>query len=204
MALLFIIALGTLLFSFGVQCFFFLVYAIRKDNLLTKYRHVFGYSSGVIGDGVLVPLSNVFSYLLLLEIGQSFELGLCYSALIFGFFISFWFHYVQRHLSLTNWTMPKVGQWNSLGLYHICFMFFESSILSYVLLASMRYAYANGLDMFMFASFRLLLLTLILFFFTLLYDYRYSLFQKVRSNSLYPTRQKRRKLLLVLLLLIKR
>lgn len=180
------IYLITVFFSFGIQaaCYFF--YKLTRHALVRDYKHVFNYSSGFIGDGILVPLTNVFAYKTL-EFTQAWiEPNKYYiGALMIGITISFIFHFGQRYYNLINWTMTRQGHWNTLGFYHMMFMFAESTFLGYTLIMYIRYIKNHGIQSILDGPMKLAVYILILFFITFAYDYWKPLFKKhlVKKNS---------------------
>lgn len=175
-----LIYLVTVFFSFGVQTGFYLYYRFVNDPIIKKYKTVFDYTSGVIGDGVLVPLVNVFGMLSMEYLHQGYGNYLVWVlSLIGGILITLIFHYGQQYYRLTNWSMPETGKWNTLGFYHSLFMFFESSLLCYMLFTHIMYSIQHGFDSLVYAPIRYAFLMLFFFFLTFTYDYWQSLFKKL-------------------------
>lgn len=166
----------TLFFSFCVQSLFYLWYRLTNNRIL-KYQHVFGYYSGIIGDGLLVPLVNVFAIKTLYDNGLSFNASYAGLGLIGGFLTTFVFHFGQKYFNQINWTMPKKGEWNLLGLYHSIFMFFESSFLCYIL-----FIFLDRISSYwevVYSPVGAGLGVLFVFFLTFIYDYWKTLFRKL-------------------------
>jgi len=177
MDILAIVFLVTCFFSFGVQCMVYCFMRMRRSTFLHSYAHVFNYLSGVIGDFVLIPLVNVFAFLsfgqtpLALHVPSFGTLWGTFGifALCLGFITTYLFHIAQEKLLQINWTMPQIGQWTTLGLYHAIFMFFETSFLWYAVLHYVAYGRTTSLAAnFIFAGVALL----VIFFITFLIDYR--------------------------------
>lgn len=184
MSELVLVALITFFFSLGVQACFYLYWKFIGHDHIKTHRHVFNYLSGVIGDGVLVPLVNVFAYLILVRLGN-LTTEYYFFALTFagGLIITLIFHWGQEKYNLTNWTMPHKGHWNMLGLYHAIFMFFESSFLVYVLLSFLKRFIFDGLALFSLVPIGYLTAILLLFFVTFIHDYWENLFQAFFRRS---------------------
>lgn len=162
-------------FSFGVQFLFYLYYRSTNNKIL-KFKTVVDYHSGIIGDGVLVPLLNVSCYLTLQYFNHSYLNSKILTVIfIVGFIVTYTLHYYQQKLKLTNWTMPEVGKWNLLGGYHSLFMFFETSFLAYTLLASLLQINNEGLLALLISPIKYSFLILGAFAATFLYDYRKAL-----------------------------
>ncbi|MDO8618631.1 MAG: hypothetical protein Q7R49_01655 [Candidatus Daviesbacteria bacterium] len=173
------VALVTFFFSFGIQMLFFLYWKMWDSKFIAKYNHVFSYFSGVIGDGLLVPLINVFAVMTISTISANMLMvDLWVMSFITGFLITLAFHWGQEHFDLKNWTMPEPGQWNLLGAYHSLFMFFETSFLFYGLVSYIRYLVTNGPGSLMYSPIRFALMLFFLFFLTFVFDYRHSIFKK--------------------------
>lgn len=170
MEVLVLVYLVTCFFSFGVQCMVYFFLRARRREFLRSYAHVFNYLSGVIGDFVLIPLVNVFAFLSLEQMPDVLRLQTFAAlALFLGFFTTYLFHIGQEKLQQINWTMPQMGQWTALGLYHAIFMFFETSFLWYAVLHYWAYGRTSAHSAnFIIAGVALLVIFLI----TFLIDYR--------------------------------
>ena len=176
--LIYIIAFITFFFSFGVQGLFFIYWKFWEPRFIDKYNHVFSYFSGVLGDGLLVPLINIFVVMTLLDIKANLTVtDLLILSFILGFLVTFAFHYGQKRFSLLNWTMPVRGRWNLLGLYHAFFMFFETSFLMYTLISFCKYLVSFGPNYAIYSPIKYVAALLFLFFITFVFDYRFTLFK---------------------------
>lgn len=127
--LLALVFVATAFFGFVVQAVGNLYLNWRNDPLVHEYRATLSYTSAVVGDGVLVPLVNVFMTgqlalwrrrPALSEVGLSVLLG----GLITGFV-----HVYQAVNALTNWTMTAPFAWTPMGYYHGVFMWTEISVV---------------------------------------------------------------------------
>lgn len=180
-------ALITCFFSFGVQSLFYLYYYLSQSSLIRDYKTVFDYSSGIIGDGLLVPLVNVFAVLSLWQSPGGFnDYYLWVISLGCGFLITLLMHYGQQRFTLTNWTMPRVGKWNKLGIYHAFFMLFESAFLSYALLSYLRDLITQGPGFTYHAPIKLGIFIFLMFVGTFVYDYWQCLFRNGYVNYVRP------------------
>lgn len=160
-------------FSFGVQTLAYLYYRYINHQLIKAHKSVVGYWSGIVGDGVLVPGVNVFCVMTIYYLGSDLNnFNIWPYSLIGGIFITFVFHYYQERWKLTNWTMPSIGLWNLLGVYHAIFMFCESSFLVYTLLTIIGGINSQGVTVLMESPLKYILLVLGLFLISFLYDYR--------------------------------
>lgn len=166
----------TCFFSFGVQSLFYFWYQVHNPKLIKNYQVVFQYMSGVIGDGLLVPLMNVFAIETLLNVYEVPSIQLVLYSFLGGLIVTFLFHFYQEYFDLTNWTMPISGEWNGLGFYHAFFMFFESSFLCFTIIAFIS---ANGMNSIIRSPIMNGLLIFFIFALTFFYDYRESFFNPV-------------------------
>jgi hypothetical protein len=171
-------------FSFGVQYLFFLWYKFSKHSLIEEHKTVCNYYSGLLGDGVLVPFTNVFIALTIQSLHPTFSRAELFICLLMGFGITFIFHWGQTHYDLTNWTMPKKNHWTALGLYHAIFMFCESSFLSLALIMLLKFSYHNGIWSLWQLPIRYSLLVLAIFLLTFIYDYWHNLFWDLTQRKL--------------------
>jgi hypothetical protein len=124
-----IIFLSTAFFGFLVQALGNVYLRWRMDPLVTEYRATLSYTSAVIGDGILIPLVNVFmtSQLALWRRRPNFrEVG---GAVFGGALVTLLVHLYQATQDLRNWTMTKPWDWTALGYYHALFMWAEISFV---------------------------------------------------------------------------
>jgi hypothetical protein len=171
---LYTVAFVTFFFSFGIQALFWLWYFIRKEPIIKKYKTVFSYSSGYIGDLVCMPATNVFAVMALDRLGNPyFDFSVWMIALLIGLFTTFVFHQGQKHFNLINWTMPQKGKWTLLGVYHALFMYTESSFLAFALVSYFK----RGPGSLAGTPIILGLGIMFLFFVTFIYDYWKPLFR---------------------------
>ena len=167
------VALITCFFSFIVQFTVYLWYRKTDNPLVRDQKSVVEYLSGIIGDGLLMPLTNIFAFLTLLSTGFNPSTKLFLMTALSGMFITWAFHYGQQRFKLTNWTMPEVGKWNNMGLYHALFMWSETTFLSLVLIeAGMKFISTGSVESFIW-PFLGTLLVLAFFAATFFYDYAF-------------------------------
>lgn len=123
----------TWLFSFGYQLAFYAYYQFFGSSLLTTHRNVFSYYSGMIGDGVILPILNVVLFLLLKEIGAKVTTRKFIFFLSLGLIVTIFIHLGQATLALTNWAMPAPFHWSGIGRFHFFFMWWEFAFLFFSL-----------------------------------------------------------------------
>lgn len=177
-----IVFLVTLFFSFGMQSLFYLRYVLGNRKIIREYKMVFAYKSGVIGDGVLIPLCNVFAWLVLARLlPWNTDFVFLLTCVLSGLFITFLFHWGQQRFHLTNWTMPSSGHWTLLGVYHAIFMFCEISFLSFVLFNYLGHVFGGAATDSIPLHYALIILAL--FFVTFVHDYWEPLFVKLFKKA---------------------
>jgi hypothetical protein len=112
---------------FGYQWAFYLRYHGSEPT-------VFSYLSGVIGDGVLIPLANLGAFLVLRQLWPNIRwqrlplyagLGLATALACF---------LAQAGLDIVNWSMPSPYEWSPVGRFHFLVMWGELTYL-YVAMA---------------------------------------------------------------------
>lgn len=116
------------LFLFGYQWAFYLTY---HGHLHT----VFGYYSGVLGDGILIPAVNVSAFVLLRQLAPGIPWKRLPIYLLLGFATATAAFLAQGRLDLVNWSMPLAFHWSDIGQFHFFVMAGEVAYL-YLVLAS--------------------------------------------------------------------
>jgi len=112
---------------FGYQWAFFLHYHGLQ-------RTVFSYLSGVIGDGVLIPIANVGAFVVLREMSPYIRWRRLPLYVALGFITAFACFLAQGGLQIVNWSMPSPYVWSPVGQFHFFVMWSELSFL-YVAMA---------------------------------------------------------------------
>ena len=110
------------LFLFAYQWAFSLGY---RGHLHT----VFGYYSGVVGDGFLIPAVNVCAFVLLRQLAPGIPWKRLPVYLLLGFATATAAFLMQARLDLVNWSMPIAFHWNDIGQFHFFVMAGEVSFL---------------------------------------------------------------------------
>ena len=119
----------TVFFGFVVQAAGNVYLRWRADPIVLEYRATLSYTSAIIGDGILIPLVNVFmtSQLALWRRRPGLSevaLSVLGAALITGFV-----HFYQGFHGLLNWTMTAPFEWTPMGYFHAAFMWAEISLV---------------------------------------------------------------------------
>lgn len=127
--LLAVVFLITALFGFVVQALGNVYLRWRMDPLVTEYRATLSYTSAIVGDGVLIPLVNVFMTGQLALWRRRPNVREVAGAILGAAFITTVVHIYQATQDLRNWTMTKPWDWTPLGYYHGMFMWAEISFV---------------------------------------------------------------------------
>ena len=125
--LLLIVFVSTVFFGFLVQAIGNIYLRMENDPLVLHYRATLSYTSAVVGDGLVIPLVNVFmtSQLALWRRKPALsEVGL---SVLAGGLLTGGVHLYQAVNDLRNWTMTSPFNWTSMGYYHATFMWAEIS-----------------------------------------------------------------------------
>jgi hypothetical protein len=122
-----VVFLTTVFFGFLVQAIGNLYLRFEGDPLVQHYRATLSYSSAVVGDGVLIPLVNVFMTGQLAAWRRRPALSEVGLSVLFGGLITGGVHLYQAANDLRNWTMTSPFNWTAMGYYHAVFMWAEIS-----------------------------------------------------------------------------
>jgi hypothetical protein len=107
---------------FGYQWAFFVDYHGGQ-------RTVFSYLSGVIGDGVLIPVANIGAFLVLRQMWPYMRWRRLPLYLALGFITAFGAFLAQAGLGIVNWSMPAPYVWSAVGQFHFFVMWSELAFL---------------------------------------------------------------------------
>jgi hypothetical protein len=127
--LLGLVFFATVFFGFVVQAAGNVYLNWRADPIVSQYRSTLTYTSAVIGDGILIPLVNVFMTSQLSLWRRRPRVSEIAGALLLSAAITVFVHLYQAVNALLNWTMVKPYEWTALGYYHAAFMFTEISFV---------------------------------------------------------------------------
>lgn len=166
--IIFLVGFLTFFFGFGAPAIFNLYLIFTHSPLVLQFRSSLNYISAILGDGIILPIVNMFVAYFLMRNQILINILIVSLSFIFGFIITSYFHIVQAVEGLVNWSMPADWQWNFLGFWHAIYMFSVASLISlfYILLI---FAFKNNrrpIREALFVSF-----CLILFFILLRLDY---------------------------------
>lgn len=124
------VGLATFFFGFGAAAVLNFYLLVIHSKLVLQFRSSLNYISSILGDGIILPIINMFVASFLLknrEIISKLSISL---TLISGFIITLYFNIVQAAEGLVNWSMPTPWHWNFLGVWHALYMFSVASLLS--------------------------------------------------------------------------
>ncbi|HEV8537060.1 MAG TPA: hypothetical protein VGR87_15250 [Candidatus Limnocylindria bacterium] len=127
--LLGLVFLVTWIFGFLIQAAGSAWLRWQDDPIAANYRTTLSYTSAIIGDGVLIPLVNVFIVSQLLIWRRSPRGAEIAGALLGGALITSIVHLYQAANALLNWTMTQPYRWSGLGYAHAAFMWAEISLV---------------------------------------------------------------------------
>lgn len=120
---------ATLFFGFMVQAAGNVYLNWRADPIVSEYRTTLTYTSAVIGDGLLIPLANVFITSQLVAWRRKARMTEIVGAVLGAGVITVGVHLYQAVNALLNWTMTRPFEWTPLGYYHALYMWTEMSFV---------------------------------------------------------------------------
>jgi hypothetical protein len=131
--------LATFFFGFGAGAIlnFYLIWI--DSPLVKELRGSLTFISSIIGDGILLPITNMIVVSFLLQNKKIITKALVYGAFLMGGLITTWFHVTQAMSGLVNWTMPEPWKWNILGVWHGVYMLAVCTLLSLFLLTVIQF-----------------------------------------------------------------
>lgn len=101
----------------------------RADPIVSEYRATLTYTSAIFGDGLLVPLVNVFITSQLVAWRRRPRVTEIVGAVLGAGVMTVGVHLYQAVNVLLNWTMTRPFEWTPLGYYHALFMWTELSFV---------------------------------------------------------------------------
>src|ERR1700680_347814 len=149
---------------FGYQWAFYLTY---RGHL----RTVFAYYSGVLGDGLLIPVVNVAGFVVLRQLAPAIPWRRLPLYVLLGLLTAVAAFLMQGKLDWVNWSMPSPFRWSGVGQFHFLVMWAEISYLYVVLDTSINHWSALRRDTSAWRGFWAGWLGLALFAVTLAVDY---------------------------------
>jgi hypothetical protein len=127
--LLALVFLSTWFFGFLLQAAGSAWLRMHADPIATNYRTTLSYTSALIGDGVLIPLANVFIVSQLVAWRRRPRAAEIAGAVLGSALLTGFVHLYQAANALLNWTMTQPYRWTYLGYEHAAFMWAEVSLV---------------------------------------------------------------------------
>ncbi|HET7699936.1 MAG TPA: hypothetical protein VFM06_03605 [Candidatus Limnocylindria bacterium] len=124
-----IVFFATAFLGFVVQALGNVYLSWRSDPLVSQYRATLSYTSAIVGDGILIPLVNVFMTSQLALWRRRPNVREVAGPIMGGALVTAFVHLYQATQDLRNWTMTKPWDWTPLGYYHAVFMWAEISFV---------------------------------------------------------------------------
>ncbi len=124
-----VIFLATAFFGFAVQAIGNVYLNWSGDPIVHQYRATLSYTSAIVGDGVLIPLVNVFMSSQLLVWRRRPSLAEVGMSVLAGGLLTGAVHLYQAVNNLRNWAMPQPFEWTPIGYYHAAFMWAEFTVV---------------------------------------------------------------------------
>ncbi len=137
------IGVSTFVLGFAAGAIVNLYLLLINDPLVANFRSSLSYKSSIFGDGVILPIINMFALWFLLENNQIIKKKMIRTAVFLGVLITLYFHINQAARGLVNWAMPVPWEWNLLGSFHAGYMFLAASFISLFYLTLIRYVRKN-------------------------------------------------------------
>src|SRR5437773_11580577 len=109
---------ATVFFGFIVQAVGNVYLNWRADPIVSEYRTTLTYTSAVIGDGLLIPLANVFITSQLVAWRRRPRAAEIVGAVLGAGAVSVGVHPCLAVSALLNWAMVKSFHWSPPGFFH--------------------------------------------------------------------------------------
>lgn len=137
------VGLATFIFGFfaGAVLNYYLI--LVNSPLVAQFRASLSYQSSIFGDGVILPIINMFAARFILENKEFLRRKVLRNALLSGILITVYFHLNQAMRGLVNWAMPEPWKWNELGTFHAGYMLLATTFISLFYLILIKYVRRN-------------------------------------------------------------
>lgn len=119
----------SLLFNWFMQLGYYLYKTHFNPHAFDGERTLFDYTTGIIGDVIVVPLINVAVLYILLHAEIRLKLRAIMGVAAGGLLIDVTTHFFQGYLGLTNWSMPRPFEWDFVSYWHMVSYFFQMSFI---------------------------------------------------------------------------
>lgn len=137
------VGLATFIFGFfaGAVLNYYLI--LVHSPLVAQFRASLSYQSSIFGDGVILPITNMFIAYFVLENKEFLRKKVIRNAIFSGLLITLYFHLNQAMRGLVNWAMPTPWHWNALGAFHAGYMLLATTFISLFYLILIKYVRRN-------------------------------------------------------------
>ena len=131
------VGVATFVFGFAAGAILNIYLILSHSSMFENLRTSLDYKSSIFGDGLILPIINMFALWFILNHSDLIKKRMIQTALFLGFLITVYFHISQAVRGLVNWAMPEPWHWNALGAFHAVYMFLAFSFVSlfYITLA---------------------------------------------------------------------
>lgn len=137
------VGLATFIFGFFAGALFNYYLILIKSPFISQFRTSLDYQSSIFGDGVVLPIINMFAAHFILENKEFLRRRVLRNALLSGVLITIYFHLNQAMRGLVNWAMPEPWKWNELGAFHAGYMLLATTFISLFYLILIKYIRRN-------------------------------------------------------------
>lgn len=138
-----LVGAGTFFFGFFAGAIASLYLLSIHSALVEGLRTSLNFKSAIFGDGIILPVANMFAASFLINHKKRIFKRLVRNSFLIGLVITAYFHLNQAINGLVNWAMPTPWHWNILGLWHAIYMFSVCTFLSCFYLVTFRFIRAT-------------------------------------------------------------
>lgn len=137
------IGVATFILGFAAGAIINFYLLLVHDPLVENFRASLSYKSSIFGDGVILPIINMFALWFIFENSKIIKEKTIKTAVLLGVLITLYFYINQGARGLVNWSMPTPWHWNLLGGFHAVYMFLAASFISLFYLTLIKYVRKN-------------------------------------------------------------
>jgi hypothetical protein len=119
----------SLIFDWFIQLTYYIVVTHHNPSAFSGQRTLFDYKTGIIGDVLLVPITNAAILYVLLHAQPKLTKRAYAIVAILGLFTDITLHFMQGYLKLENWSMPKPYEWNFVSYWHMVSFLLQISFI---------------------------------------------------------------------------
>lgn len=137
------VGLATFVLGFFAGAIFNYYLILIRSPFIAQFRSSLSYQSSIFGDGIVLPIINMFAVYFILQNKEFLRKRVLRNAILLGLLITTYFHLNQAMRGLVNWAMPTPWHWNGLGAFHAGYMFLAASFISLFYLILIKYVRRN-------------------------------------------------------------